>query len=201
MGRVLSPAYQLGVYASFCKEAALPPAVFDALGLREEEEEEGQSPSIFTPVSPTDIAMATAPVVGSTYLLGRMGLPTIGPGIGGAIRAAFGPLALPAYGLGELFGLGLGPLSDPAYRSGRKGYFSGLSDQVGRNVEAIGEAGREAREKYGPLGLPVQALHGILNPVSGSLYLLKNLKETFTGREGEERAKEAQVAVARVLGR
>jgi hypothetical protein len=197
---MISPAYELGQCAALRKEAVMPPVILETLGVEQGRRDQGVQSTTNLPVDVSDIALSQAPLVGSAYLMGRLGFPSIQPGLGGAVKATFGPLGLPMYGLSELVGLGAAPFSDPAYQVGRKGYFGALGEQLGRNVEAVGEAGRSAREKYGPLGLPVQALHGILNPVSSSLYLLKNLKETFTGREGETRAKEAQFVVARTLG-
>lgn len=197
---VVNSAYEMGRRVALYKEAVMPPVVLETLGVDRSEKEPGPHSTISTPVDLPDIALSQAPLVGSSYIMGRLGFPGIQPGLGGAVKATFGPLGLPAYGLSELLGLVMSPLSDPRYQVGRKGYLSSLGEQLGRNVDAVGTAGRDAREKYGPLGLPVQALHGILSPVSSSLYLLKNLKETFAGRGGEDRALNAQDAVARSLG-
>jgi hypothetical protein len=90
-------------------------------------------------------------------------------------------------------------LNDPAYQSGEQGYFDSVARHVGANVDELGRAAREARERYGALGLPVQMLHGISNPLSSTLYLLKNIKDTLVGKEGAALAVRAQAEIAASL--
>ncbi len=62
------------------------------------------------------------------------------------------------------------PFSDPKYKRGERGYASSWWEGQKGDAERLGQKAREATQRYGVSGIPLQALHGLLNPVSSLLY-------------------------------
>ena len=98
----------------------------------------------------------------------------------GSIGQAFSPAMLPANAVGDVL---TAPFFDPEYQLGDKGYLNSLASGISERANRIGEMGRQVRNRYGVLGIPLQALHGMLNPVSGSLYGLRSLHNYLFDKE------------------
>lgn len=155
----------------------------------------------WAPVSPGELGFAGATTVAAPWLLSKGLSKVTGAApmsLGEAGRWAFGPIGLPWAVGGDLLSMATSPLSNPAYQAGHVGYLGALGPGIENEIRNISRSSREAREKYGLLGLPVQALHGIWNPVTSSLYALKNIRESLFDKAGSVAAK-AESVVARAL--
>ena len=91
------------------------------------------------------------------------------------------------------------PFFDPEYEAGDKSYLNSLASGISSRADRIGVSGREAREKYGPLGVGLQAIHGILNPVSGSFYAAREAGKYLLGKAGEALITQAETAIDKAL--
>jgi hypothetical protein len=154
---------------------------------------------VYTPTEPLDLATMGAFGVGAPWLFGKaMGSPV---SLGRAATYGFGPVVLPLTAVGDVANMFLGPMADPRYQLGMRGYFESLGHGVKKNIEQVSEAAREARRRYGAMGIPVQMAHGIMNPVTSAMYLGRSLKDWMLGPSGAESALRAEGAVDRALGR
>jgi hypothetical protein len=123
------------------------------------------------------------------------------PSLGESFKISFGPTFLPATALMEgLAGYGLAPFSDPEYKRGERGYLGSVSKAYENAIESLRERGAEARKRYGILGVPSQAFHGILNPLASWGYLGKQLKDKILG-DGDRLSMQAEDAVGKALSR
>ncbi len=106
--------------------------------------------------------------------------------------------SLPGVAIGGLFSL-TSPLNDPKYRSGDRSYLNSWWQGQKHQADQLGERGRQARENYGIAGVPVQALHGLLNPVSSLLYGGRAVRDYFSGKQASLRIARAETSVRRTL--
>ncbi len=154
------------------------------------------------PVTPGEIAAAgglgvAAPWLGSklTTIAGLSKAPlTLREAASWSVSPKFfGPAVL-----ADTLTSGLGALSEPGYQSGRLNYLNAVRRAFNRKVKGVALASREARERYGLLGIPLQVLHGIWNPVSSMAYMLRSMKGEPFNKIGSI-ALEAQEVVTRSL--
>ena len=153
---------------------------------------EGDLEMLHMPVKPTEIAASLAYNSATPTALHLLsGTPL-------TLGSVMGPAFLPLSAAGDVL---TAPFFDPDYQLGDKGYLNSLASGISSRADRIGISGREAREQYGPLGIPLQAVHGILNPVSGSFYAARELGKYLFGKEGEAIITEAETVIDRVLSR
>ena len=114
--------------------------------------------------------------------------------VGGAVKSFLTP-NLPGAALSQLFTLAR-PFSDPKYKRGERGYLSSWWEGQKGDAERLGHKSEQAAQRYGVSGIPLQMLHGLLNPVSGLLYGGKAVKDYFTRPKVEQ----ASAAVQGALG-
>lgn len=112
---------------------------------------------------------------------------------------AFGPASMIPTGAIEAARIALNPLSDPLYRKGTRSYLSSVGEGFKGQVDQLGERQIETRGKYGLAGVPVQAFHGILNPISSLAYAGRSAKDLVLGKEGSL-AERAKSAISKALG-
>jgi len=103
------------------------------------------------------------------------------PTLGGAASVGLGPAALAPFSIYELIGLLANPSSDPKHLRGERGYFSSVLEGLKGQTEQFGEKVKSVRDRYGPVGLPINALQGIMSPVTGTSYALMGLKRALIG--------------------
>jgi hypothetical protein len=156
------------------------------------------------PVSPFELGLTGGLGAALPYGFNRLGRALGGktPPVSLARSAvqSFGPTFLPITAAFEGIQLGLNPLSDPRYKRGDIGYVKSLGEGVKGSIDTLAERGRQARKKYGLLGVPVQALHGILNPITSTAYLARSLKDSLMGKASEDAALNADNAITAALG-
>jgi len=161
------------------------------------EDEVSRGPvTAWAPTDPGELATSGGMSIAAPMLISRLMRSPIS--LPQALSWGIGPLSLPISAVADTAGIAASPLADPKYQSGERGYFEALGPGLENQIRYMGQKSREARERYGPLGIPVQALHGIWNPVSGTAYMLKNLRDTFLDKAGHA-ALRAEQAIARSL--
>ena len=182
------------------KKAAILPLVQAATELSDEDKPITEMPSLtYTPTTPSEISLAAALGVGAPWALSKaVGNPIT---LGRSAYLGFGPVAMPIMGLQDTLQTVAGPLVDPYYQAGERGYLESLGKGISRNIEQVSKAESELKEKYGLLGLPIQMAHGVMNPVTSTLYLGRSLKDWLMGPEGQNAAMSASDAVQRSLER
>lgn len=147
-----------------------------------EDDEAEDRLGMLAPVTPSEMAWAGGMSVGLPWAISRAaGSPM---SLGEAAKWSVTPKAFGAMAFNDILGAGLGAFDEPGYQSGRQGYLSAAGSAFGRQVKGIGQASREARERYGLLGVPLQVLHGIWNPLASTAYMLKNVKDTMLDKAG-----------------
>ena len=152
----------------------------------------------YTPTEPLDLGITAGTGVGLPWAFSKMMKKPISLGRSAAI--GFGPVGTPIAGAMDAAGILMGPLADPEYQAGNRGYLEAVRASAQRNMEQIGRGSAEARRKYGLMGVPAQAVHGVFNPVSSTLYLAKNLRDYLSTKEGQDNAQAAEYCIARALG-
>lgn len=165
---------------------AVAPALAETAGVVESDEPISKmSPGelVQAPVDPGDLAITGANYVAAPYLMSKVMGPSLT--LGQAAASGLGPAFLPASGIFNVLNLVSGPLRDPKYIRGQQGYLSSLPSAMESQVDAMREAGREAARKYGILGLPLQAFHGILNPVTSLGLGVSSVGRALLGKSGE----------------
>jgi len=154
------------------------------------------------PVTPGELAWAGGMSVGVPWLGSRMpGVSSLfgGPiSTGEAAKWTVSPKFIGFSVLGDVLGSGLGAFSQPGYQKGEQGYMSAVGSAFKEHMRGVGQASREARDRYGLFGVPLQALHGIWNPLASTGYMLKNVKDTVFDKAGSA-ALRAQHAVEKAL--
>lgn len=177
--------------------------------LTEEQQNEvyRKSRGVTAPVTPAEIGVTGAANVGAAYLtprllnsLGSSALKSEAPTLGKATANMFGPhsvipAALAAMSLNHL----ISPLSDPLYHSGRRGYWSSVGEGISGAADTLKERGQEARQRYGLAGIPLQMMHGILNPVAGVTYAGRSLRDMMQGKEGSDLSLRAESVIHAAL--
>lgn len=155
---------------------------------QEKGEDTSSAEMVVAPVTPGELGTNAAMIGGVPYLMGRYGvLGTPAMTAGEALAFGLGPGALPAITAGNVASWALGPLQDPAYQSGERGYLGSILPSIGAQVGAMRKANYEASKRYGAGAIPVQALHGVLNPLTGVAYGLSSLGQTLLGKSGSLR--------------
>ncbi len=166
-----------------------------------------KSRNVSAPVSPGELGVSTALNVGSNYavprVLNKIPLKALHgelPHVGEAALQTYGPKYIPltiatAMGINHL----MAPMSDPLYRQGRRGYLESVSEGIGGSADALAERGREARGRYGVGGIPVQMVHGILNPVASLAYGGRSLHNLMRSKEGSDLAMSAEQSIRDAL--
>lgn len=153
---------------------------------------------VMAPVTPAEWGVTGAAATGVPYIVAALKQKPIT--IREAISSAAGPGALPYTALGELVTvLGINPLRDPLYQRKERGYWQSVREGMAGQIEDIGRKSEELRKRYGLLGLPLQAVHGVLNPISGIAYAGKGIKALLSGPEGPTRAKQAELRILEAL--
>lgn len=102
---------------------------------------------------------------------------------------SFLTLSLPGVALSQLGTLAR-PFSDPKYKRGERGYLSSWWEGQKGDAERLGQKAEEATQRYGAAGVPLQMLHGFLNPVSSLVYGGNAVKNYFT-RDNTDKATRA----------
>jgi hypothetical protein len=165
-------------------------ALLKYAAIEDEESDDRLGPQ--APVTPGELAMAGGMSIGVPWVISRA---TASPmSLGEAAKWSVTPKGTGAMIFNDILGTGLGAFNEPGYRSGQQGFLSATGSAFGRQVRGIGQASREARERYGLLGVPLQALHGIWNPLSSTAYMLKSMRDSVFDKAGAA-ARDAQVAV------
>ena len=180
------------------KQASVLPLAQAALDMTNPENELKAPELLYAPTAPSDVGLAAGMGVGMPWLFGKM---TRNPmSLGRSAAVGFGPTALPLTAVGDAANMFMGPLADPRYQLGMQGYWNSFGKGVQRNVKQLGESGREAKSRYGALGIPVQMFHGLMNPLTSSMYLGKNVFDLLQSKEGQDMALKAEAAVKCALG-
>jgi hypothetical protein len=157
-----------------------------------------RSVSVMAPVEPIDWGVTGAAAVGMPLAIARLKNKPMT--LGQAAASAVGPKAVPYTAVAELVSiLGINPMRDPQYRRGTRGYFKSVGEGLAGQAEDFGRKSEELRNRYGALGLPLQALHGVLNPISGVTYAGKSFKDLLMGKQGALLAKSAEAQVVASL--
>ena len=150
--------------------------------------------TVMAPVDPVDWAVTGAAATGVPLAISHLKQKPMS--FGQSVASAVGPKAVPYTALAELVSiLGINPMRDPLYRRGNRGYWKSVGEGLSGQAEDIGRKGEELRNRYGALGLPLQALHGVLNPISSAVYAGKSFKDLLMGKQGSLLAKTAEAQV------
>lgn len=148
------------------------------------EDADSRPESVNAPVSPAELAGTAIAYGGAPYATSRLPLLSriFGPpvSLSKSIATGLGPAALPLIGASDAAQLLLGSAS------------------VSSRIDEMRESGRAAAKRYGVLALPIQALHGVLNPVTSIGYGLSSLGRAVLGKSGSL-ADEARAAISDVL--
>ena len=161
-----------------------------------------QSRMTNVPTTPGEIGASVGLGTGMTWAVPRLmnkfrNKPSLTPPptVGEAAKASFGPGMLPITGAFELANLAMNPMADPKYQRGERSYMQSAKEGWKGTQERFGKSQEDVRNKYGLLGLPVQALHGILNPITGLAYAGTGIYDKLTGKEGGELITQADMLV------
>jgi hypothetical protein len=151
------------------------------------------------PTTPGELGTFAAMTGGAPYLMGRYGiLGTPAMTAGEALAFGLGPAAFPATVASNVASWALGPFQDPEYQKDRRGYFRSILPSIGAQVDAVRKANQESTRRYGVGAIPVQAFHGILNPLTSVTYGLSSLGQTLLGKSGSLQ-EEARVRISESL--
>lgn len=152
------------------------------------------------PSAAAQLAVGTAGTVGLNRLFHRFSAtPPPKMSWGEAAKSTISPAFLPMAGAFEALNLATAPKRDPLFQSGQRSYLSSLSEGIGGAVENFGKTQEDIRNRYGLLGMPLQALGGITSPITGLAYAGKSLKDSLLGKEGADVVKRAESAIHRAL--
>lgn len=165
------------------------------------------SRALSTPVSPVDLGISSAVNVGSVYgtqrLLNKLPFTSLhetAPTLGEAGAQMYGSRYIPLTMLtAGLFNHARAPLSDPLYRQGKRSYGKSFIEGIGGSADAMGQAGREARDRYGVAGIPIQMLHGVLNPLSSLVYGGRSARDLLRSKQGSDLALAAERSIQDAL--
>lgn len=150
--------------------------------------------SMNLPTDPLDVSVAAGQTVGLPWLSRQMmGTPI---SLGHAARIGLSPVETP---MNALIDVATAPLESPEYQSGESGYLGSMISGLKQRAHDVGEAGRDAQKRYGMLAYPLQAFHGISNPVSSTIYGAGQLKDYLFGKSGAQLARRAEQAIAERL--
>lgn len=130
--------------------------------------------------------------------------PTIGKGLesmspGSLLSRAFGPGAIIPTAAFETARIAMNPLSDPLYRRGQRSYLKSVGEGFRGQMDNMEEREKEVSDKYGLAGLPMQAFHGILNPITSLGYAGRSAKNFLLGKQGEALVTVAESAISKAL--
>lgn len=99
--------------------------------------------------------------------------------LGQSFKFNFIPSFLPFAAGFETLGHALAPLGDPLRQRGERGYFKSMGENFKGAREGLADQGAAARAHYGALGMPLQAFHGIMNPLASLAYLGQQVGGAF----------------------
>lgn len=151
------------------------------------------------PVTPIELGVSGALQTAVPYGLSKLtgGGLTLGQAAKNVVHpSGFMPLAATTGALSLLK-----PLGDPRWRRGERGYFSSLHESVKGEADNLAEAGRNARERYGLAGVPIQAFHGMLNPIPSLYHGVTSMKDLIMGKEGQAMIARAETLIDKALFR
>lgn len=169
-----------------------------------QEEAYRSSASVAAPVSPTDLGITTAMQIGLPMGMSRIpylsgGHAPVGPK--GALEMWMGPrFFLPTAAISSL-GAVMRPIGDPLYRTGKRSYIKSVHEGVKGEAQNLLRAGGEARERYGAFGIPLQALHGVMNPIASLYAGGKSIYDLAMGKTGEDMALRAEASISDALSK
>jgi len=182
------------------------------------------SSSVAAPVSPTELGVTTAMQLGLPMAMSRIPFfnrsspvpdphnTTMNPSIThdpkahhigprGALEMWMGPkYFLPTAAISSVASA-LRPIGDPLYRAGKRSYFKSLHEGVMGEAQNLTRAGEEARKRYGLLGVPLQALHGVMNPIASIYSGGQAVHDLLMGKKGEDMSLRAEVSISRALSK
>ena len=165
-----------------------------------------ESRTVSAPVTPGETKLQIGLNTGINYMTPRLlqKLPSKSlrpdevPTVGGAAWQLFGPdYVVP--NLAVNFGLNTltAPMSDPLYHQGKRSYLKSVGEGALGSAEAMRQRSHEARDRYGVGAIPLQMLHGVMNPVAGLTYAGQSLGRLLGTKEGSELALRAEESVKR----
>jgi hypothetical protein len=159
-------------------------------------------------VSPEDVFVhtpVTVPELGSTTLQ-YVGIPHVlsnllgsGSTLAQSVGFGFGPSSSVYMSAYDAIESATGAAKDPDYAAGRISYPEALQQQMQMRARKVGQAAMEAKERYGAAGVPVQALQGVINPLSSIGYAVGQLKDTLLGGKGAALCRRAEKTVQDAL--
>lgn len=92
------------------------------------------------------------------------------------------------------------PFQDPLFRRGERSYLKSWSEAMKGEANDFGLKELETKQKYGPIGAaPIQALHGILNPIPSLMYGYNSIKNYATGKHGEAALSRSNILIDKML--
>lgn len=118
---------------------------------------------------------------------------------GDILSRAFGPGAVIPTAAFETARIALNPMSDPLYRRGQRSYLSSVGKGFEGQMDSMRDREKETRGKYGPLGVPVQAFHGILNPITSIGYAARAGKDLVMGKQSALLARLSKAVINKAL--
>lgn len=195
----LSQEIELRAMLKLAGVVATAPVIAETLAGGEGEAPTSPGEMVTQLVTPTDIGMTGAAMVGAPYLMGKYKLFGATPvSLGEAASSGLGVASFPVMGLGNLMSWASGPLRDPKYQKGERGYLSSIIPSIETQADVMKMQAREVAKRYGLLGLPVQAFQGIMNPLTGTVFATKELKKALTGKYASLR-REAKEGIVEAL--
>lgn len=134
---------------------------------------------VYAPTDPVDVGLAGGLSVGVPYLVSRIyGSPNP---LRRSLAYSFGAPSVVGGTMMDVGRILLNPLTDPKYTKGQQGYLKSVGEGFNRGMDYLDAAGVETRNRYGVAGIPIQALHGILNPVTGLSSLARAASRKLSG--------------------
>lgn len=163
--------------------------------------------TVTAPVSPAELAVSIPVNVGSIYgtqrLLNKLPFKSLhekAPTLAESAGQMYGPKYIPLTMLtSTLLNHARAPLDDPLYRSGKRSYMKSFSEGVQGSADALGEQGSEARKRYGAAGIPLQMMHGVLNPISSLVYGGRSVRNLLRSKQGSDLAIAAEKSIIDAL--
>lgn len=157
---------------------------------------------VAAPVEPKDIAATAAFNTAFPMVISR--IPKIGGdpvNFGGAVNMAVGPRGfLPMTVANSVFS-GLRPLGDPQWQKGNRSYLKSFHENIKGQAHNLARKSEEARDRYGLAGVPLQAVHGVMNPIASLYHGGETLYNLLMGKKGEDMAVRAESAIHEALAK
>lgn len=150
----------------------------------------------FIPDSPSEIATSTAAATAVPWVMSRV-IPWSSQALtlGQSAAEAMGPAGLPLTSITDVVGA---PLKSQKYNNGDIGYLAAIPDGLKAKAQELQDAA-DHMKGWGALRYPVQALHGVFNPATSWLYLLKAMRGETFDKQSMDLAAAAEEAIRRRL--